>query len=347
MYIKDLSKGRSFFVRKIGGEMMIFENVETKYVEETVEIAIKEYEAECLKCPQLIKKDIRNEVRGLLTVLFENGFGKVAIDEGKVIGYLAFWKPWDEFMGKVRGAFSPLGGSGFSGNNRNKLASKLFEQVSGEQIKNNICAYAVSRYAHDEEVGKSFVLNGFGIRCSDAMLKLSERAFPQNETLEIICKEANEEERKQIIELQKGLTKHLSKAPIFFPTNLEHFFGEEASKGGRVFIAKHKDEVIGFIKVVTEGETFLTNDSSMYSLGPTFVREDYREQKVAEKLLEYICKIAEAEGKTYLGVDYETLNPNALRFFWKYFESYTYSYFRRVDERVVNYDTYMNVFFNK
>lgn len=316
---------------------MIFKNVKKKYVEEAAEIAIREYEAECLKCPQLIKKDIKENISGLLTDLFENGFEKVAIDEGKVIGYLAFYGPWDGFHGNVKGVFSPLGGSGFSGSNRSKLASQLFEKVSKEQVKNNICTYALSRYAHDEEVGKSFVFNGFGIRCSDAIMKLSERVLPQNESIEIICKEASGEERKQIIELQKGLTNHLSKAPVFFPTYLEDLFGEENCEEGRVFIAKHKDEVIGFIKVDTEGETFLTNDPKMYSLGSTFVREEYRGKKVAEQLLEYICKISEAEGKTYLGVDCETLNPTALRFWGKYFENYTYSYYRRVDERVVEF----------
>ena len=160
---------------------------------------------------------------------------------------------------------------------------------------------------------------------------------PQNESIEIICKEASGEERKQIIELQKGLTNHLSKAPVFFPTYLEDLFGEENCEEGRVFIAKHKDEVIGFIKVDTEGETFLRNDPKMYSLGSTFVREEYRGKKVAEQLLEYICKISEAEGKTYLGVDCETLNPTALRFWGKYFENYTYSYYRRVDECVVEF----------
>lgn len=326
---------------------MIFENVAVKYVEEAVEIAVKEYEAEYLKCPQLIRKDIRNEVRELITEIFEHGFGKVAIDEGKVIGYLAFWGPFDGFFGLVKGCFSPLGCSGFSGDHRNKLASQLFEAVSREQIKNNICAYALSRYAHDEEVGKSFVFNGFGIRCSDAIMKLSERAFTQNETLEIICKEADREERKQIIELKKGITKHLSQAPAFFPTSLENFFSEEENEEGRIFIAKDKDEVIGYIKVMEEGETFLTDDSNMYSLGSTFVREDYRGQKVAERLLEYICQTIEKEGKTYLGVDCETLNPTALRFWGKYFDNYTYSYIRRLDERVVGYEKYMNAFFNK
>ena len=43
----------------------------------------------------------------------------------------------------------------------------------------------------------------------------------------------------------------------------------------------------------------------------------------------------------YIGVDCETLNPTALRFWNKYFDSYTYSYARRIDERVVGHDEYI------
>lgn len=45
--------------------------------------------------------------------------------------------------------------------------------------------------------------------------------------------------------------------------------------------------------------------------------------------------MAQERGKTYLGVDYETVNPTALHFWTKYFTPYTYSYIRRIDERVV------------
>lgn len=44
------------------------------------------------------------------------------------------------------------------------------------------------------------------------------------------------------------------------------------------------------------------------------------------------------------GVDCETLNPTALRFWRKYFRPYTYSYIRRLDERVQGWEDYYNDF---
>lgn len=325
---------------------MKFENVDKKYVDQAVEIALKEYNAECTKCPQLIKKDMKKELEDLLTGLFNNGYGKVAIEDEKVLGYLTFWGPWEGFHGNVKGVFSPLGGSGFSGGDRRKLASQLFEAVGNDFIQEEICAYAVSRYAHDEEVGRAFIFNGFGIRCSDAMMKLADRKIPQVENETIMCKEVFGEEKKQILELKKGLTTHLSRAPIFFPTDLKYYYAEGHNEELRLFIAKEQDEIIGFIMIDTEGENFITDSGGMYNLGSTFVKEEYRGQKVTEKLLEYICNVCQEESMKYLGVDFETLNPKALRFWGKYFESYTYSYYRRVDERSIGYEKYMSHYFN-
>jgi hypothetical protein len=48
----------------------------------------------------------------------------------------------------------------------------------------------------------------------------------------------------------------------------------------------------------------------------------------------FIADKLKAEGVTYLGVDYETLNPTALNFWSKYFKPYTFSFARRIDERI-------------
>lgn len=121
----------------------------------------------------------------------------------------------------MKGVFSPLSGSAFSYEyeDRGKLASMLFAETAEEFAAEGIYSCGICRYAHDEETAKSFVLNGFGIRCMDAI----------QET-----------------------------------------------------------------------------------------------ERVALK----------AEGVTHLGVDCETMNPTALRFWTKSFLPYTYSFARRIDEKV-------------
>ena len=139
------------------------------------QLAVWEYEQECRKCPALIPEKFEEELREIIMGTLDGKYAKVALEDGQLVGFLVFFGPWDGFFGNVKGAFSPLGCSAFGGKNREKLASMLFEKVSMEMAEDNVCSYACSRYAHDEEVGKSFVMNGFGIRCSDAILRLKER----------------------------------------------------------------------------------------------------------------------------------------------------------------------------
>ena len=138
------------------------------------------------------------------------------------------------------------------------------------------------------------------------------------------------ESKREIDDLARGLTSHLCSSPIFFPTDLTHYDRCIKNEGIRVVVAKERDRVIGYMALDTEAETFVSNNKDMYNICGAFVKEQYRGQNVSEQLLEYVCQIAEQEGKNYLGVDYETLNPTALRFWRKNFSNYTYSYIRRI-----------------
>lgn len=74
----------------------------------------------------------------------------------------------------------------------------------------------------------------------------------------------------------------------------------------------------------------------MLNICGTYVEEQYRNSSVAQELLLlFTMKKLSDEGLKYLGVDCETLNPTALRFWTKHFEAYTYSFVRQIDERII------------
>lgn len=320
---------------------MEIKNVEKKYVKEAVSLAIMAYQEECSKCPGLIKRNFEEELEELITELFNNNHGKAAFKDDKMMGYIAFGGPWGGFHGRVKGVFSPLGGSAFSGESRERLATMLFEAAAADLVVEGIGSFAVSYFAHDKEVGESLVMNGFGIRCSDAIMKLGERSISKKSPTGITYEELSQEEKIIIRPLQRGLTLHLAGAPIFFQTDIKRAEGWFANKRIRVFVAKEKEKIIGYMALDTEAETFVTEAPDIYNICGAYVDETYRGLGIAEGLLEHLCKVSERENMRYLGVDCETLNPNA-RYFWgKYFKSYTYSYLRRIDERVIGYESYL------
>ena len=320
-----------------------FEKFTEKHIDEAVLLAKAEWEAERASCPDLPCYPFEERLNQILWWLSNQNFGgKAAFCDGKLVGYLLFAGPWDGMFGNGKGVFSPLGGSAFSYayENRGKLASMLFAAVAQELADAGIFSCALSRYAHDEEIAKSFVLNGFGIRCMDAVRSVEslEKQNAQNISDEVQFEELTREQFAEVAHLQRGLHRHLLNAPVFFPLpgcGFEAWFSEWIQRETmRIFAARAEGRVIGFISVDEEGENFITEYVGMKNICGAYFEEEYRGNGIAQGLLAFLGDTLKAEGVTHVGVDCETMNPTALRFWEKYFVPYTYSFARRFDERV-------------
>lgn len=315
---------------------------EEVHVEEALKLAIGEYKNECSQIKQLPEIDVTNQLRELITGLFRKNYGVAAMIEGEMAGYLAFTGPIEGFFGTCRGAYSPLGGSAFSGNDRAKLCSKLLAAAMEQLMKEaQVTSFALSRYANDSFVDRSLVLNGFGIRCSDAVMNLNEFKIRETSKGDLTFTELIDNEMRRILDLRYGLIKHLLDSPVFFPTDIRQYMMQFPGENTRIFAALREGEVIGFLSIQNDGENFISETNSMTNICGAFVKEEYRGKHVADDLLSYVCDVCKREGFKYLGVDCETLNPTALRFWGKHFKNYTYSYHRRIDERVIGYEAYL------
>lgn len=312
------------------------------YVNDAAMLAIREFQEEKKHCPCLPSADFSDNIKGVISWLCGQGHGKAAICDNKLVGYILFAGPWDGFIGNVKGVFSPLGGSAFSYEyeKRDRIASKVFESIAKELSELNVYSYALSRYAHDEETAKAFILNGFGIRCSDAVLELSDKIPVINSGKARFC-ELSADNFHQVKRLQRGLHKHLAGSPAFCPTvgtDFEHWFENWIKRETmRIFVAKVNENIIGFIAVDNTGENFITEYRDMKNICGAYFDENFRGGP-AKELLSYICNTLKTEGNTHLGVDYETLNPTALNFWQKAFTPYTYSFARRLDERIAQWN---------
>lgn len=304
-------------------------------IQEAVYLCVQEYMQEQRKSKALptFHQEMKDMITGMITYLKDTPYGKALTYRGKLIGFLAFFGPYDGFHGVSKGVFSPLGASAFAGEDREKIASLLFSAISEDLIKDKVFSIAISRYANDEDVNKSLCLNSFGIRCSDAILTLEDYMYSdKNNDISVV--ELNGNNKLMVKELYERLIIHLRKAPCFFPTpsgQSDRWFENTKS---RIFAAKYKNKIIGYMAFDEDAETFITERKDMSNICGAYVLEEYRALGVAKQILDTIVRICIDEGKSYLGVDYETINPTALHFWTKYFKPYTYSLIRRIDERI-------------
>jgi len=316
---------------------MIFEKFNEKYLDEAVKLAKAQYNMEQKHIEALYEKDYYDVLTDLLNDIFKINKGLVAIEKGKVLGYLGFWNGRNGHFGNVKGSYSPLFANAYGGENRDKIASLLFQHVSEEMIKEEILSYAICIYGHDTEVMSTLTMNGFGIRCSDAIRNVNKPLNIQINT-EYTYEEIHYSEAVCLLSLKNSLMRHLRKSPTYFPNeefSEESFVAMCNNRKSRFFVVKDNSDIIGYIEIMSDGETFITEEPDMLNICGAYLKENYRGENIFQSLLSFILETLKNEGIKRLGVDCEIINPTALRFWGKYFDSYTYSFVRRIDERIL------------
>lgn len=318
---------------------MIFDKLNEKYLEEAVRLAKSQYNMEQKYIEALYEKDYKDILTDLLYEIFNRKYGVVAVEKGKVLGYLSFIGGINGQFGNVKGSFSPLYANAYGGEDRGKLVSLLFQHASEKMIKEEILSYAICVYSHDIEVMTSLSMNGFSIRCSDAIRNVNKpldiRVNTDYYYIEIHYNEAG-----CLLPLQNNLDIHMRKSPIYFPKkelSEKEFTKRCYDRKSRFFIAKDKSDIIGYLEIVNNGETFISEEQDYLHLCGAYLKEDYRGKNIYQSLLLFVIEALKKEGIKRLGVDYETINPTAIRFWRKYFDNYTYSFVRRIDERIQNF----------
>ncbi|WP_346917247.1 GNAT family N-acetyltransferase [Clostridium sp.] len=316
---------------------MIFEKLNEKYLEDAVRLAQAQYNMEQKHIEALYEKDYKDVLTDLLSDIFKNKHGLVAVERGKVLGYLSFGRSVNGHFGNVKGSFSPLFANAYAGENRGKIASLLFQYVSEEMIKEEILSYAICLYSHDAQVMKSLTMNGFGIRCGDGIRNINKPLKVEINT-EYSYEEIYYSKTGCLSSLSNSLVRHMRKSPTYFLNEglSEEGFNEKCyNRQSRFFIAKDKSEIIGYLEVTNDGETFITKEPDYLHICVAYLKENYREKNIIQSLLSVVIETLKKDGIKRLGVDFETINPTALRFWEKYFDSYTYSFVRRIDERIL------------
>lgn len=316
---------------------MVFEKLNEKYVEDAVKLAQAEYNMEQKHIEALYEKNYHDVLTNSLNDMFKGKYGAVVLERGKLLGYQSFWGGWDGHFGKVKGSFSPLFANAVGGENRGKTASILFQHVSEEMVKEEILSFAVCKYSHDVEIATSLIMNGFGIRCSDAVRNVDKLLNIQPNS-EYIYEEIHYSEAGCVLLLKNSLGKHLRKSPTYFPNeefSEKDFIALCNRRQSRFFIAKDESDIIGYIEIIEGGDNFITDEPDILNICGAYLKENYRGKNILQSLLSFVLETLKKDGVKRLGVDCETINPTALRFWGKYFDNYTYSFVRRIDERII------------
>ena len=116
----------------------MFEMIEVKDMntEEAVALCKQEYMEELhkVKCMPPMDGNMEEMLTNIIHGVKGAPYGKAMISGNKLVGFLAFYGPWEGFHGVGKGVFSPLGASAFVGKERGKTVSLLLEAVAEELV---------------------------------------------------------------------------------------------------------------------------------------------------------------------------------------------------------------------
>ncbi len=266
----------------------------------------------------------------------EHGYGVVALLEGEVVGYLCFFQPWSGAFDTEDslGTFSPLHANGAVKENRYRIYQDMYENAARYLAKNNIKGLGVCLYAHDEISKKALFEYGFGMRCKDSIQKLSEFHFSEIVNAELQFKELEVEEFPKLHEMRFALHEHLKESPCFMQADADDYkrWITKVDEGDRrTFIAMLGDEIVAYVDIAEEGENFVTVHPKMRNIQGAYCKPEYRGRKIYNDLISHVVDVLKQEGYEYLGVDFESYNPTANRFWGKHFKEYTNSVTRRIE----------------
>lgn len=275
-----------------------------------------------------------------LDELTENGLGVAAVDGDTLLGFLGAYGPWEPVFRtpNTRGVFSPLHAHGAVKENRIKIYQRMYQAAAEKWVKAGAASHAVTLYAHDTAANEAFFTYGFGMRCIDLIRSVDNSDFQNKENC--VCHELTAARQSELRLMRRSLSDHLAQSPCFMkdsPEDIANWIAKREADPPRTFIAEVGGTIAAYIEMKPEGENFAAYSPDMLNICGAYCLPEFRGKGVAQSLLNYAIPILRSEGFARLGVDCESFNPTALNFWSKYFEVYTHSVVRRIDENAVNF----------
>lgn len=267
-----------------------------------------------------------------LTRLLNVSSGVVAVENGRLLGYLA-WYLVPHFRDTFRrGAYVPEWGHAVMDEGKMSVYQALYRAAAGQWAAAGCQVHAITLLAHDREAEQAWFWHGFGLTVVDAVRPVRPLDSLAQTTLHI--RQAAIEDAAAFTILDAEHWQHYSLPPILMTarTGLDE-------AGNIAFLSRPKNSVwlacdgahlAGFIRCDVEnfdGVAIVESDRTVAITG-AYVRPAYRGQRAATALLDAALRHYEALDFSCCALNFESLNPEATAFWLNYFEPVCHSLLR-------------------
>lgn len=312
-----------------------FEPISLQHVNTAVDLVISAYKEEREALPFLpTAEDFVYPLSQSIKSLFTHGSGIAAIRGNELVGFLAGWQI-EELFGKEKGVYIPLFGNGAITEQRKHIYQEMYQHAAGLWTKKGLLSHVATFFAHDQKTIDTWFWMGFGLRCVDAIRRVSPITTLNSD---IIIRKAALDDVPVLAELHREHNHYYKHSPIFMPREDEDPVLDLtewlAAKNRHLWIAYSAEEPVGYMRIQPAAESFVSEHPAVMNITGAYVSPDARKSHIGTALLETVQQWLQKNGFSLCGVDFESFNTLGSNFWQKYFTPYTYSMVRRIDERI-------------
>lgn len=272
--------------------------------------------------PDLMEDTAR--ISGMLEGLHKKCAGVVALDGGKVIGYM-LWFLVDEFRNTDRrAAYCPEWGHATIAASKPEIYRAMYRAAATRWAEAGCRCHCISLLAHDRQAQDVWFWNGFGLLVVDAIRSVSLLDVPAPGGITI--RRASPDDVGAISILEVEHAEHYTQAPVLMdayePRGISALTQSMSEPKNSIWLALDGNLYAGYMRFVVGNEDSLAVVRAPDGFANTgvYIRPQYRGRKIAVAMLNAAMQHYADQGYKRVSVDFESFNPEAAAFWPKYFE---------------------------
>jgi GNAT superfamily N-acetyltransferase len=260
----------------------------------------------------------------------------VALEGETVVAYLG-WREYADFRWSGRrGAHSPEHGHAAVAGRSAEAWAALYPVASGRWFASGCSVHALTCLAGDPALEGALVTSGFGMLLHDAIRPLTAIAASASPGLRVRL--AIADDASALAQLEVEHRQHYGTAPTLMiapePDTEAVLRQLIETPPSAIWLVEADGRPQGFLRFELEshGAVGISLSSTTISITGAYVRPAWRGRGAARGMLARALEHYRALGFERMAVDYETINPQAVSFWPRYFDVVAVSYMR-VPER--------------
>jgi GNAT superfamily N-acetyltransferase len=311
-----------------------------EHLEKAAVLVAERYRDERARNPLLYDKyENAATVRPLLDYNREKQAGVAAVRGGEVVGFITSL-PFSNWG--IPAVWMPDWGHGAVKADREYLYRRMYAALAEWWVERGHLKHVVMTFADEHDILDTWFSMGFGMTNIDTLRDVSALPGPVDD---VEMRPAGPGDFDTLMKFRDSLCVHLTSTPVFqfIPSEAREKSAEEFRKqlvdgNLAVWLACENGKVTGCMRVIPSSQCDFrmpTVDKSICGISMAFTEEADRLRGVGTALLDRVLKWAREKGYTRCGVDFESANIPASRFWLTHFRQVCYTLFRDIDGRIL------------